>query len=99
MIVFGGFIVLFFGIVALVSMDEWVPALAKMGQARRKRKGISDKHTHKWTQWETVKAIEVHVYPEPDAGRDLPDRYDMLLKRSCVLCGLPQTRTVRSTDG
>ena len=56
---------------------------------------VSDDHEHEWTQWEVIKQVEIHTYPDPDEGRDLPDRIDGVLRRTCRICGLPQTRTVR----
>ena len=56
---------------------------------------VSDEHEHEWTQWEVIKQVEIHTYPDPDEGRDLPDRIDGVLRRTCRVCGLPQTKTVR----
>jgi len=56
---------------------------------------ITDEHEHEWGQWEVIKEVEVHLYPDPDEGRDLPDRIDGVVRRTCRICGLPQTKTVR----
>jgi hypothetical protein len=56
---------------------------------------IPDDHEHDWGPWEVVKQVEVHLYPDPDEGRDLPDRIDGMVRRTCRLCGLPQTKTIR----
>jgi hypothetical protein len=56
---------------------------------------ITDDHEHEWTQWEVIKQVEVHLNPDPDEGRDLPDRIDGVVRRTCRICGLPQTKTVR----
>ena len=66
--------------------------LAYRGTGRR---GIPDDHEHEWGPWEVIKQVEVHTYPDPDEGRDLPDRIDGMVRRTCRVCGLPQTRTVR----
>lgn len=63
---------------------------------RRSSKPIPAAHVCKeFTQWTIVKEIPVYTYPDPDAGRDLPDRIDGVVKRECVVCHLPQTKTVR----
>ena len=40
----------------------------------------------------------IHLYGEVDEGRELPDRIDVVLRRECARCGLPQTQTVRGLD-
>lgn len=56
---------------------------------------ITDEHEHEWGPWEVIKQVEVHLYPDPDEGRDLPDRIDGMVRRTCRICGLPQTKTIR----
>ena len=62
---------------------------------RPARPPITDDHEHEWGPWEVIKQVEVHLYPDPDEGRDLPDRIDGMVRRTCRVCGLPQTRTIR----
>lgn len=59
---------------------------------------VSDRHTHRWTKWRIVDERKIHLYGEVDEGRDLPDRIDVVLRRECARCGLPQTQTVRGLD-
>jgi hypothetical protein len=56
---------------------------------------VTDDHEHEWGQWEVIKQVEIHTYPDPDEGRDLPDRIDGVVRRTCRICGLPQTKTIR----
>ncbi|HEV7623658.1 MAG TPA: hypothetical protein VGO26_05945 [Amnibacterium sp.] len=59
---------------------------------------VSDRHRHRWTKWQILDERRIHLYGEVDEGRDLPDRIDVVLRRECLRCGLPQTRTVRGLD-
>ena len=59
---------------------------------------VSDRHRHRWTTWQILDERRIHLYCEVDQGRDLPDRIDVMLRRACVRCGLPQTKTVRGLD-
>lgn len=59
---------------------------------------VSDRHRHRWTKWQILDERRIHLYGEVDEGRDLPDRIDVVLRRECVRCGLPQTKTVRGLD-
>lgn len=59
------------------------------------RLAVRDNHRHSWTKWKVLKEIPIFNYPDPDNGRDLPDRFDSMLYRECKKCGLPQTKTVR----
>lgn len=61
-------------------------------------RGVSDRHTHRWTRWQILDERRIHLYGEVDEGRELPDRIDVVLRRECVRCGLPQTQTVRGID-
>ncbi|MDH2442879.1 hypothetical protein QDR37_02860 [Amnibacterium sp. CER49] len=81
-------IVVVVAVVVAVSLRRSNP-----GQERQPR--ITDDHVHEWGRWTVLKQIEVHVYPDPDEGRDLPDRIDGVVTRTCRICGLPQTKTVR----
>ena len=78
------------GLVALVVAGV-VLALARRSAPPR----ITDQHEHEWGPWEVIKQVEVHLYPDPDEGRDLPDRIDGIVRRTCRICGLPQTKTIR----
>ena len=64
----------------------------------RKARTVSDRHRHRWTRWEVIEEKRIHLYGEVDEGRDLPDRIDVVLRRECARCGLPQTQTVRGLD-
>jgi hypothetical protein len=59
---------------------------------------VSDRHRHRWTRWQILEERRIHLYGEVDEGRELPDRIDVILRRECARCGLPQTRTVRGID-
>ena len=59
---------------------------------------VSDRHRHRWTRWQILEERRIHLYGEVDEGRDLPDRIDVVLRRECARCGLPQTKTVRGLD-
>jgi hypothetical protein len=59
---------------------------------------VSDRHRHRWTRWQILDERRIHLYGEVDEGRDLPDRIDVVLRRECARCGLPQTQTVRGLD-
>ena len=59
---------------------------------------VSDRHRHRWTRWQVLEERRIHLYGEVDEGRDLPDRIDVVLRRECARCGLPQTQTVRGLD-
>ena len=59
---------------------------------------VSDRHRHRWTRWQILEERRIHLYGEVDEGRDLPDRIDVVLRRECARCGLPQTQTVRGLD-
>lgn len=78
------------GLVALVVVGVVLALTWRPGPPR-----ITDEHEHEWTQWEVIKQVEVHLYPDPDEGRDLPDRIDGMVRRTCRICGLPQTKTIR----
>ena len=78
------------GLAALVVVGL-VVALTRGSRPPR----ITDEHEHEWGPWEVIKQVEVHTYPDPDEGRDLPDRIDGMVRRTCRICGLPQTKTIR----
>ena len=78
------------GLVALVVIGVVVLRRRPGSQPR-----ITDDHEHEWGPWEVIKQVEVHLYPDPDEGRDLPDRIDGMVRRTCRICGLPQTKTIR----
>lgn len=78
------------GLVTLVVLGVVVAITKRPGQPR-----ITDDHEHEWGPWEVIKQVEVHLYPDPDEGRDLPDRIDGVVRRTCRVCGLPQTKTIR----
>ncbi|MBW4042911.1 MAG: hypothetical protein HIU86_12435 [Acidobacteria bacterium] len=59
---------------------------------------VSDRHRHRWTRWQVLEEKRIHLYGEVDEGRELPDRIDVVLRRECARCGLPQTQTVRGLD-
>lgn len=59
---------------------------------------VSDRHRHRWTKWQILDERRIHLYGEVDEGRELPDRIDVVLRRECARCGLPQTKTVRGLD-
>ena len=59
---------------------------------------VSDRHKHRWTRWQVLDERRIHLYGEVDEGRELPDRIDVVLRRECARCGLPQTQTVRGLD-
>jgi hypothetical protein len=59
---------------------------------------VRDRHRHRWTRWQILDERRIHLYGEVDEGRDLPDRIDVVLRRECARCGLPQTKTVRGLD-
>ena len=59
---------------------------------------VSDRHRHRWTRWQILDERRIHLYGEVDEGRELPDRIDVVLRRECARCGLPQTQTVRGLD-
>ncbi len=62
------------------------------------RATVSDRHRHRWTRWQLLDERRIHLYGELDEGRELPDRIDVVLRRECARCGLPQTKTVRGLD-
>jgi hypothetical protein len=78
------------GVVALIVVGVVVALTRKPDPPR-----ITDDHEHEWSPWEVIKQVEVHLYPDPDEGRDLPDRIDGVVRRTCRICGLPQTKTIR----
>jgi hypothetical protein len=53
---------------------------------------------HRWTKWQILDQRRIHLYGEVDEGRDLPDRIDVVLRRECTRCGLPQTKTIRGLN-
>lgn len=85
-------------VVVLVGALSFLAWGAEKLDRKRLTQGIDDdKHEHRWSKWTVVKEISIHVYPDPDEGRDLPDRIDAVLRRECVICGMPDTKTVRGT--
>jgi hypothetical protein len=78
------------GVVALVVVGVVLAVTRRAAPPR-----ITDDHEHEWGPWEVIKQVEVHLYPDPDEGRDLPDRIDGMVRRTCRICGLPQTKTIR----
>ena len=78
------------GLVAAIIVGG-VLAVTRAGRRQRN----TDDHEHEWGPWEVIKQVEVHTYPDPDEGRDLPDRIDGMVRRTCRICGIPQTKTVR----
>jgi hypothetical protein len=78
------------GVVALVVVGIVLTATRRAAPPR-----ITDDHEHEWGPWEVIKQVEVHLYPDPDEGRDLPDRIDGVVRRTCRICSLPQTKTIR----
>lgn len=59
----------------------------------------ADNCKHKrWTKWEVVQTEPVYLYPDPDNGKEIPDRVDSQNKRECIACGLTQYKTVRGID-
>jgi hypothetical protein len=79
------------GLVALVVTGVVLALTRRPGPRARN----TDDHEHDWGTWEVIKQVEVHLYPDPDEGRDLPDRIDGMVRRTCRICGLPQTKTIR----
>lgn len=58
-----------------------------------------DKCRHRrWTKWKVEGVKAVHIYNEFDEGRELPDRVDAYMTRTCLKCGIPQAQTVRGID-
>ncbi|MFD1720708.1 hypothetical protein [Amnibacterium endophyticum] len=80
-------------LVVLVLRDRAAP-----GEAVEPQRTVSDRHRHRWTRWQVIDERRIHLYGEVDEGRDLPDRVDVVLRRECARCGLPQTQTVRGLD-
>lgn len=52
----------------------------------------------RWTKWEVLQIEQINVYPDPDNGKDIPDRVDAQMRRDCIACGLTQYKTVRGID-
>lgn len=91
------FLLVALGVIALVVLvvrDRARPGAAVEVPTRT----VSDRHRHRWTRWQVVDERRIHLYGEVDEGRDLPDRIDVVLRRECARCGLPQTQTVRGLD-
>lgn len=91
------FLLVALGVIALVVLvvrDRASTGTAVEVPART----VSDRHRHRWTRWQVVDERRIHLYGEVDEGRDLPDRIDVVLRRECARCGLPQTQTVRGLD-
>ena len=82
-------------VVAIVSSRS-APAEREVVPA--KVRPVSDRHRHRWSKWQIIDERRIHLYGEVDEGRELPDRIDVVLRRECVRCGLPQTQTVRGID-
>lgn len=83
-----------FAVVTVVSGGA-----AAQGEVVPTRAGtVSDRHRHRWTRWQILDERRIHLYGEVDEGRELPDRIDVVLRRECARCGLPQTKTVRGLD-
>jgi hypothetical protein len=78
------------GVVALAVVGVVLAVTRRAASPRN-----TDDHEHEWGPWEVIKQVEVHLYPDPDEGRDLPDRIDGMVRRTCRICGLPQTKTIR----
>jgi hypothetical protein len=93
--VLGLIVLLVLAVVAIVSGGSARPE----GEIVPTRTGtVSDRHGHRWTRWQILDERRIHLYGEVDEGRDLPDRIDVVLRRECARCGLPQTKTVRGLD-
>ena len=97
------------GVVALVVLVIVVAAgtvalLTRRGPAGeaepapRRGATVADRHQHRWTRWKIIDERKIHLYGEVDEGRDLPDRIDVVMRRECARCGLPQTQTGRGRD-
>ena len=84
-------------VVLAVTSSRGTPPPAEVADPRRVAT-VSDRHRHRWTRWEVIDERKIHLYGEVDEGRDLPDRIDVVLRRECARCGLPQTQTVRGLD-
>lgn len=90
-------------LLALVGAAVWVVVSARSapqgGELTPTRaRPVSDRHRHRWTRWQIIDERRIHLYGEVDEGRELPDRIDVVLRRECARCGLPQTKTVRGLD-
>jgi hypothetical protein len=90
------------GIIVLVGVAVGVIVTGRGGAgsevAPTRSATVSDRHRHRWTRWQVLEERRIHLYGEVDEGRELPDRIDVILRRECARCGLPQTRTVRGID-
>jgi hypothetical protein len=87
------------GLVFLAVLAITAPRAAPgAGEVVPDRTTVSDRHRHRWTRWRILDERRIHLYGEVDEGRELPDRIDVVLRRECARCGLPQTQTVRGLD-
>lgn len=91
------------GVIVLVGLLVWAIVSGRStpsgGEVVAVRPGsVSDRHKHRWTRWQILEERRIHLYGEVDEGRELPDRIDVVLRRECARCGLPQTQTVRGLD-
>jgi hypothetical protein len=91
------------GVIVLIGLAIWAvitgrsaPRITEVEPARSAT--VSDRHRHRWTRWQVLEEKRIHLYGEVDEGRELPDRIDVVLRRECARCGLPQTQTVRGID-
>jgi hypothetical protein len=91
-----GVIVLVGVAIGAIVIGRWAPPSGEVLPARSAT--VSDRHRHRWTRWQVLEERRIHLYGEVDEGRDLPDRIDVVLRRECARCGLPQTQTVRGLD-
>ncbi len=91
-----GVIVLVVVAIAAIVTGRSAPPTGEVVPARPGT--VSDRHRHRWTRWQVLEERRIHLYGEVDEGRDLPDRIDVVLRRECARCGLPQTQTVRGID-
>jgi hypothetical protein len=94
----------FLGVLVLVVLVFVIVMAALSGRSGSgdrevaRSRPVSDRHKHRWTRWQVLDERRIHLYGEVDEGRDLPDRIDVVLRRECARCGLPQTQTVRGLD-
>lgn len=91
-----GIVVLIVVVIGAIVTERSTPRVTEVVPARTAT--VSDRHRHRWTRWQVLEEKRIHLYGEVDEGRELPDRIDVVLRRECARCGLPQTQTVRGLD-
>jgi hypothetical protein len=86
------------GVLFLVAGLGGVGAIAYSLRGKMLQAAPEKCRHRRWTKWKVEQTKLIHIYPDPDSGKELPDRVDAYMSRECIRCGKPEARTVRGID-